>query len=40
MDDLAYLVVFLACCGLTGGLAVLCDGLMPRASRPPEGGQP
>jgi hypothetical protein len=32
MDDLLYLVVFLACCAATVGLIRLCDRLKPRES--------
>jgi hypothetical protein len=33
MHDLLYLAIFVVCCAATGGLAVLCEGLMPQENR-------
>ncbi len=36
MDDAIYLLLFLACCGATGALMLLCDRLTPHG----EGSKP
>lgn len=33
MNDLLYILIFLACCGATGGLILLCDRLGPLDTR-------
>ncbi len=40
MNDLMYIAIFLACCAATGGLAVMCDRLMPRETSRPTGSKP
>jgi len=40
MLDVLYIVIFLACCAATGGLAAMCDRLKPSESARPTGSKP